>query len=243
MPGREVPARPPTQAQTDACAEPAVIDDDFTRTQKVAGISHGVTLATGQNGGATFSRRRESRIVYPYARTGLPRSGTLEWAINVSSGYFYSAGKLSEHAGCALIFTTDIQNGDVTWPGSAWLYVCGNGDIRFHIAGARYEVGNRPEYRLEAKGTAFRFDEWHRLGVSYGGDGRYIMVDGTLAASEVTMTQQLGAGGTHQASVDHPTIGESVSGFWPNNQHEGGFEGTLARFRASATQQNWCVAR
>ena len=81
------------------------------------------------------------------------------------------------------------------------------------------------------------------LGVSYGGEGRYIMLDGTLVASEVTMTQQLGAGGTHQASVDHPTIGESVSGFWPNNQHEGGFEGTLARSRASATQQNWCVAR
>ena len=222
---------------------PALIDDDFTGSGKTAGIKHGVALATGPNGGANFSRRRESRIVYPYTSTGLPKSGTLEWAINVSGGYFYSGGKLTEHAACALIFTTDIQNGDVTWPGSAWLYVCNNGDIRFHVAGAKYEAGGRPEYRLEAKATAFRYDEWHRVGVSYGSQGRYIMLDGKLVASEVTMTQQLGGGGTHQASIDQPTIGESVSGFWPNNQHEGGFEGTCARFRASDAQQSWCLSR
>jgi hypothetical protein len=243
MPAANVPARSQASMPEDACASRAVIDDDFTGSGKTIGISHGVTLAMGTNGGASFSRRRESRIVYPYSQTGLPKSGTLEWVINVSSGYFYSGGKLTEHAACALIFTTDIQNGDVTWPGSAWLYVCNNGDIRFHIAGAKYEAGGRPEYRLEALGTAFRYDEWHRLGVSYGSEGRSIMLDGKLVASEVTMRQELGAGGTHQASIDHPTIGESVSGFWPNNQHEGGFEGTCARFRASDTQRSWCLSR
>ncbi len=181
--------------------------------------------------------------MYPYTQTRLPKSGTLEWLINVSSGYFYSSGKLTERASCALIFTTDIQNGDVTWPGSAWLHLCNNGDIRFHIAGAKYEAGGRPEYRLEAQATAFRYGQWHRLGVSYGSEGRYIMLDGKLVALEVTMRQELGAGGTHQASIDHPTMGESVSGFWPNNQHEGGFEGTCARFRASDTQQGWCLSR
>lgn len=203
-------AKSRTPVPQDACASPAVIDDDFTSPARTIEIKHGVASAAAPNAGASFSRRRESRIVYPYAQTRFPKSGTLEWSINVSSGYFYSGGKLNERSACALIFTTDIQNGDVTWPGSAWLYVCSNGDIRFHIAGARYEADGRPEYRLEAQGTAFRFGQWHRLGVSYGDQGRYIMLDGSLVASNVSMTQQLGAGGTHQASVDHPTLGESV---------------------------------
>ncbi|MBI5262859.1 MAG: caspase family protein [Bradyrhizobium sp.] len=242
-PAADVPARTPSLAPRDACVEAATIDDDFTASGRLTGMSHGVILAKGPNGGASFSRKRESRIVYPYGGSRLPRSGTLEWLINVSSGYFYSGGKLHEGAGCALIFTTDIQNGDVTWPGSAWLHVCNNGDMRFHVAGAKYEAGGRPEFRLEAKGTAFRYGEWHRIGVSYGSQGRYVMLDGRLVASDAGMTQQLGAGGTHQAAIDQPTIGESVSGFWPNNKHEGGFEGTLARFRASDVQRNWCVSR
>ncbi|MCW5702966.1 MAG: caspase family protein [Bradyrhizobium sp.] len=241
-PAADMPARTPSE-RSDACTGPAVIDDDFTASVKTVGLGHGVQITKGPNGGASFSRRRESRIVYPYGATRLPRSGTLEWVINVSSGYFYSAGKLNQGAACALIFTTDIQNGDVTWPGSAWLYVCGNGDIRFHIAGAKYEAGGRPEFRLEARGTAFRYGQWHRLGVSYGNRGRQIMLDGKLVAGDAGMTQELGAGGTHQAAIDHPTIGESVSGFWPNNKHEGGFEGTLARFRGSDQQGNWCLSR
>jgi hypothetical protein len=92
-------------------------------------------------------------------------------------------------------------------------------------------------------GRRLRYGEWHRLGVSYGNLGRAIMLDGVAVASDAGMTQALGAGGTHTASIDHPTIGESVSGFWPNNQHEGGFEGTVARFRASDLQQDWCVSR
>ena len=243
-PATETPARAPsTVERPDACAGPAAIDDDFSASVRTVGTGHGVQFTKGPNGGASFSRRRESRIVYPYGATRLPRSGTLEWVINVSSGYFYSAGKLTEGAGCALIFTTDIQNGDVTWPGSAWLYVCGNGDMRFHIAGAKYEAGGRPEFRLEARGTDFRFGQWQRIGVSYGNQGRQIMLNGKLVAADSGMTQELGAGGTHQAAVDHPTIGESVSGFWPNNKHEGGFEGTLARFRGSDVQRNWCLSR
>ncbi|MBI5319300.1 caspase domain-containing protein [Bradyrhizobium sp.] len=241
-PAAEAPARSPSD-RPDVCTGPAAIDDDFVASVKTVGVGYGVQLTRGPNAGASFSRRRESRIVYPYGASRLPRSGTLEWVINVSSGYFYSAGRLTEGAGCALIFTTDIQNGDVTWPGSAWLYVCGNGDMRFHIAGAKYEAGGRPEFRLEAKGTDFRYGQWHRVGVSYGNMGRQIMLDGRLVASDAGMTQELGAGGTHQAAIDHPTIGESVSGFWPNNKHEGGFEGTLARFRASDLQGNWCLSR
>jgi hypothetical protein len=238
------PATSPASSETSrACAHPAVIDDNFTASKASAGIPHGLGHVPGPDGGAVFSRRNESRVVYPYARSNLPRTGTLEWRVNIASGYFYSGGKLTQNAGCALLFTTDIQNGDVTWPGSAWLHVCNSGDIRFHIAGARYEAGNRPDFRLEAKSTAFRYQQWHRIGVSYGDQGRSIMLDGVLVASDPDMTQPLGAGGTHTAAVDHPTIGESVSGFWPNNQHEGGFEGTVARFRASRAEQDWCLSR
>jgi hypothetical protein len=241
---KDAPATPSApNERSQACAHPAVIDDNFAVSKASAGVPHGLQHIPGPDGGAVFSRRNESRVVYPYARSNLPRNGTLEWKVNIAGGYFYSGGKLTQNAGCALIFTTDIQNGDVTWPGSAWLYVCNSGEIRFHIAGARYEAGNRPDFRLEAKSTAFRYRQWHRIGVSYGHQGRSIMLDGVLVASDPDMTQPLGAGGTHTAAVDHPTIGESVSGFWPNNQHEGGFEGTVARFRASATEQDWCLSR
>jgi hypothetical protein len=237
-----VPVPVPQKSRSEACGV-AVIDDNFALSKNSAGLPHGLVQIAGPDGGAQFSRKNESRIVYPYARAGLPRSGTLEWKVNVASGYFYSGGKLNPRNACALLFTTDIQNGDVTWPGSAWLYVCDNGDVRFHIAGARYEAGHRPEFKLEAKATPFRYHQWHRIGVSFGNGGRSIMVDGAVVANDADMVQTLAGGGNHQASIDQPTIGESVSGFWPNNQHEGGFEGMVARFRASAAQADWCVAR
>lgn len=69
-----------------------------------------------------------------------------------------------------------------------------------------------------------------------------IMAWGAVTTQPRSSTE-LGAGGTHQAAIDQPTIGESVSGFWPNNQHEGGFEGLVSRFRASGIQRNWCLSR
>ena len=68
-----------------------------------------------------------------------------------------------------------------------------------------------------------------------------IMVDGKLAASNHN-AQYLGSGGNHDGPVDLPTIGESVSGFWSNNQHEGGFEGIVAKFRASMKQNDWLLS-
>jgi hypothetical protein len=59
---------------------------------------------------------------------------------------------------------------------------------------------------------------------------------GLPSIASTDQTQLLGAGGNHTQPTDKPTIGESVSGFWPNNLHEGGFEGMLYQFRASSKQ-------
>jgi len=96
----------------------------------------------------------------------------------------------------ALIFTTD----------STKLLVSTNGDVSFSGA-------------LESKGTAFRFDSWHAIGVSYGSQGAAIMVDGTVVASAPARTQAAGI----------LTVG--------------GFDGTVALFRASSAQQDWYLAR
>ncbi len=64
--------------------------------------------------GASFSRKLDSRIEYPQ---GIPSDGTLEWWINVASGYFYQDFQLQANQEQAVIFSTDAHGGDVTWPG------------------------------------------------------------------------------------------------------------------------------
>ena len=215
-----------------------LILEEFNGTVS-SGIAHGITYEDSPSGmAAIFSRSQESRIQYPYF-SGFPTEGTIEFWIKVDNAYNYRRGLLNDNQNCGLIFTTDIQHGDVTWPGSAWLYVCKNGDIKFHIAGEKYEPGWSVEYKLKAEGTSFRFGEWNKLGVSFGREGRYIMLNGDIVASNSLQTQQLGAGGLHSSPVDHPTIGESVSGFWANNRFEGGFEGSVDRFRVSENQKDW----
>jgi hypothetical protein len=219
-----------------------VICEDFNGSV-AKGTANGVTFINSPNGqAASFNRASESRIQYPFSG-GLPKEGTLEFIAKIDAMYRYENYVMKTNEACALLFTTDIQGGDVTWPGSAWLYVCNNGDVSFHIAGEKYEPGHQAKYRMEAKATSFRFGEWHRVGVSYGSQGRYISVNGQIVASSTTQTQQLGAGGTHSSPIDTPTIGEPVPGFWKNNQWEGGFEGAIDAFRASATQKDWHLSK
>lgn len=227
---------------TCANAVSSVICEDFNGSV-AKGTANGVTFINSPNGqAASFNRASESRIQYPFSG-GLPKEGTLEFIAKIDAMYRYENYVMKTNEACALLFTTDIQGGDVTWPGSAWLYVCNNGDVSFHIAGEKYEPGHQAKYRMEAKATSFRFGEWHRVGVSYGSQGRYISVNGQIVASSTTQTQQLGAGGTHSSPIDTPTIGEPVPGFWKNNQWEGGFEGAIDAFRASATQKDWHLSK
>ena len=56
----------------------------------------------------------------------------------VDSGYSYNNYQLSTDQQCALVFTTDVQGGDVTYPGSAWFSVCNNGDISLTVSTVKY---------------------------------------------------------------------------------------------------------
>ena len=214
-----------------------VIMDEFNGS--CVGETYGITYVTAPGGeGALFVREAASRIEY---RNGIPPQGTLEWWINVTSGYWYGDFQLSANQPQAMIFATDVQGGDVTWPGTTKLFVYKNGDVSLWVATSMY---NRPPAQsVEAKATAFSFNQWHAIGISYGSEGEYIMVDGTLVASAPEKTQTLGAAGNHQTPLDVPTIGETVSSFWARHRYEGGFEGILRRFRASTAQRDWYLAR
>lgn len=201
------------------------------------GDEHGIIYDGALYGqGAVFSQSSESRVQYPFSM-GLPKQGTLEFIVKIDRGYNFWDYTLSFDSTKALLFTTDVQFGDVTWPGSMWLYVYANGRIQLTIATVKY--GTRPAHELIANETNFRFDEWHEIGISFGSEGQWIMVDGEVVASNSANTQPLGMGGTHSAPVDIPTLGESVPGFWQNNRYEGGFEGIVECFRASDEQQDW----
>jgi hypothetical protein len=157
--------------------------------------------------------------------------------INVDSGYQYSNYAFSRNLDTAGIFSTDVQGGDVTWPGTIKLSVSRNGDISLWMATAKY---NRPTADATfAHGTEFRFGEWHLIGISYGSRGQFIMVDTRVVASAPIRTQILGRAGNHQTPLDVPTIGETVSHYWAHHQYEGGFEGALAWFMVSTKQQDW----
>jgi len=204
-----------------------------------SGITHGIKWvhALGDHG-ATFSAESASRIEYPEK---VPREGTIEVWIKVDSGYRYDDFKFRPNLGTAMIFSTDAQGGDVTWPGTAKLFVSRNGTISFWMATSKYNQPAVPA--TEARETKFRFGKWHALGVSYGSQGQYIMLDGTVVASNNSRTQMMGAAGNHQASLDVPTIGETASHFWVPHRYEGGFEGILGMFRASTKQRDWSLAK
>ncbi|MEI7796872.1 MAG: LamG-like jellyroll fold domain-containing protein [Methylococcaceae bacterium] len=118
---------------------------------------------------------------------------------------------------------------DVTYPGSSWFHVCNNGDVSVTVSTTKY--GSNPAQTLVAKSTKFRFGDLHTVSFSFGLGGQVISVDGEVVATNLQNTQELGAGGTHSSAIDTPTLGESVPGFWQNNQWDGGFEGVVDSFR------------
>lgn len=200
------------------------------------GKPFGIDYVNAVNGqGAVFSRRAESRIQYP----NTPSEGTLEWWINIRNGYRYVDYVVYENESSAMIFTTDVQGGDVTWPGSTWFFVGSDGMLSLVMATTKYDG---PRQILKAEKTSFRFNQWHSLGISFGRQGQYLMLDGVLVASAVRNTQRLGRGGNHTSPIDVPTVGEAVSGVWSNNRYDGGFEGIVDRFRISNQQRDWYLS-
>lgn len=204
-----------------------------------AGNAYGIswTNAIGSHG-AVFRAGDDSRIEYPGR---IPREGTIEIWIKVDSGYLYENYDLKENMDTAMVFSTDAEGGDVTWPGTTKLYVSRNGNVLLFIANNKYN--QPPTTPLEAQGTPFRFGGWHAIGFSLGSSGQYIMVNGKVVAANPSRTQQMGCSGTHVSPADIPTIGETTSHYWQHHQHEGGFEGMVAMFRATPKQLDWDLAR
>jgi hypothetical protein len=201
---------------------------------KAAGIRW-TTVFGGQ--GAVFSAADSSRIEYPDL---IPSEGTLEFWINVNHGYYYDNFQFKDNQDDARIFSSDAHGGDVTWPGATNLDVKANGDITYWMAIGK---GNQPQApSTEARGTRFRFGQWHSIGISYGSQGQYIMLDGQVVASSPSLTQTFGRSGNQQQPLDIPTIGETVSHFWAHHRYEGGFDGVLAAFRVSPQQRDWSLA-
>lgn len=188
--------------------------------------------------GAEFSADRASRIEYPGA---VPPEGTIEFRINVKRGYRYDDFKFLQSPFEAMVFSTDAQGGDVSWPGAAKIFVRSDGDVVLTMAVAKYD--KPASIPTVAHHTSFRFNSWHTIGVSYGMQGQYIMVDGKLSAAAPAQVQTLGAAGDQVRSDDVPTIGETVSHFWAHHRYEGGFEGTLGSFRVSTVQRDWSLAK
>ena len=198
------------------------VDDSSGNNNNAAGYGINYSNLNGREI-IQLNSNDESRLQLPYSY--MPMSGSLVMDINVSSGYRYSNSVFSNNLDSALIFTTDIQGGDVTYAGSSWLTVNRDGDISFSIATSKY--GNTPRQVVKIDSTDFRFDAWHQIGISFGITGQKIYLDGQILIENSANTEELGAGGNHSSPIDIPTIGESVPGFWSNNQYEGGFNGML----------------
>lgn len=179
---------------------------------------------------AIFSRGTEGRIEYTLAE-GFPTEGTLEMRIDVTSGYEYADGVLSEGSDHAVIFTT--TGPDAWYPGSAWLRVFRDGKVEFSMSDSK--GGRTPLQVLSVPATSFRYDGWHIIGISFGSRGRSVRVDGTTVAHDDLILPLA------VRSDAPPTIGEYASRAWPNNRFEAGFEGRVSRVRFSKVQEDWVL--
>ena len=179
---------------------PVSIKDDLSGSS--IGEAHGVQWVHAlENHGAVFDASTSSRIEYA---TQIPTEGTLEFWIRVNSAYQYRDGVFTGDMDSAMIFSTDVQGGDVTWPGTTKLFVSKNGDISFWMATNKYN--QPPSPATEAQKTGFRFGEWHAIGVSYGSEGQFIMLDGRQGRIADELALKLGI------LVSPRTVGT----YWPN---------------------------
>lgn len=191
---------------------------------------------------AKFSKMNHSRIefnlnnVIPDFPPQISPQGTFEVYINVQSSYIYQDYVQSD-INTACILTTDNGGLDTHWEGSMRLFANIDGTLYFAINSSKYSSSDPDE--LIALNTNFRFNQWHRIGISYGNKGMYIYLDGKQVASDINKTRSISNGGGHYYQNDRPTIGETYSYFpWGEQRWGYGFEGYVYKVRASSIQKD-----
>lgn len=188
----------------------------------------------------TFSRAKETRFELPFD-TLVAREGTVEMEVYVRNAYGYNNYVLIDNDSTALLLSSDCGGADTRWPGGMNLYVRKDGTLTFGICTTKY--GNY-EQTITALNTSFRFNEWHKVSISYGSRGMAIKLDGQIVATNTSYTHPIAAGGNHTEQSDRFTVGEPFSYFsWGNNRYDRGFEGYISRFRTSSKQMDWALNR
>lgn len=217
-----------------------VIMDEFngSMTGQARGVTYSSAVATGDMGGGVFSYQNDSRVEYSF-NNRFPRQGTLEFLIKVYFGYHYDNYAFSQSDSVAQIFGTDIPGGDVCWPGGMKIRLTRSGVIYWYT---EIKYGQGVTHDAVAKVTPFRFGEWHTIGLSYGSEGQYVMVDGVMVYSDPSFTMAMSSAGNFNSPVDLPTIGQNVSAFWAHHRYDGGFNGIVRYFRASSAQRDWVIS-
>ncbi|CAA7616777.1 hypothetical protein MCP1_190064 [Candidatus Terasakiella magnetica] len=230
--------------------------EDFSGDQLSYGHGYNLKFVDTPTGrGVTFEAQSESRLEYPIGES-LQQQGTIEFLISVNGGYGYNEtdyrfgqyfSEYYENNTAARIF--DTGGGDSWRPGTSWLTVESNGTVSWstvELKNNAYIVNN-----LTAQNTTFQFGGWHSIGISYGDQGQYMMVDGHQVAADAERTSSLstggkwgwwGAEGWAWKGYATPQIGEWHSSLWPNDIVETGFIGTLDTFRISDQQKDWYVS-
>jgi hypothetical protein len=146
----------------------------------------------------------------------LPKQGTIELLVKVQNGYSWFGGN---SATSATIFAVD-SNGLTK---SSFIVGYANGNVAFR----RFNTITQTFTDVTATATAFRFNEWHVISVSYGSTGTIIKVDGITYVNNTTANFQLNDGHGFLGGANF----QDASNWWGIY----GFKGWVDKFRVSYT--------
>lgn len=175
-----------------------------------------------------------SKIVFDYQNKidySLPSEGTVTFWIYIKEGCGYNNFVIyrGEEVGANIYTTT---GNDAWWPGSTWFNANNSGDIELSMATTK---GAGPQEKLKASGTAFKYNEWHKLGFSYGSEGQYIYLDGQIVASNPANTHVL----DYMNDCSKSVFGYFKSCVFQNKEFDLGFSGLIDSIKVSEKQKDW----
>lgn len=187
-------------------------------------ITHQTTFCDGE---AYFNGSPISYNDYPVIRFDrqkwIPSQGTIEMLIKVQNGYTWFFGNSNTSA---TIFAIDSNGLDK----SSFIVGYANGNVVFR----RFNQSTQSYIDVTATGTAFRFNEWHVISVSYGASGTIIRVDGVNYVTNTSANYPLNNGTGFLGGANF-SDGANWWGIY-------GFKGHVDKFRLSYTQSDWLLA-